>query len=279
MKCAWNNLLGILPPQMRAQVDKKGREELLEIRLRKGRPTELVMLRSSDWLKDSGAEEDMKFIINSASRYSPWAAESISSGYITAPGGHRIGICGEVVQHNGNITGIRNPTSVCVRIARDFPGIASQCKNLSGNVLLIGPPGSGKTTLLRDLIRLTSQSTSGAITVVDERGEIFPVNSLFDTGPRTDVLTGCGKVTGIEMALKTMGPSCIVVDEVTSEKDCLALLQAAWCGVRVFATAHAASMADLRGKAAYRQLVDSKLFDWVLILQKDKSWKVERIGV
>lgn len=279
MKCAWDSLLGILPPQMRLQVDKLGKEHLLEIRLRKGRSTELVMLHSSRWLDDKGTEEDMKFIMNTASKYSPWAAETISNGYITASGGHRVGICGEVIRHNGIIMGIRNPTSLCVRVARDFPGIASRCRNLEGNILIIGPPGSGKTTLLRDWVRQLSNGCVGAITVVDERRELFPMNALFEPGLRTDVLSGCDKVAGIEMALKTMGPSCIVVDEITSDEDCMALVQAGWCGVRLLATAHAATVADLKGKAVYRQLLDSKLFEWTLILHKDKSWEVERFRI
>jgi stage III sporulation protein AA len=112
---------------------------------------------------------------------------------------------------------------------------------------------------------------------VDERGELFPDSTQFDPGPRTDVLFGCDKPTGIEMVLKTMGPGCIAVDEVTSERDCAALMQAGWCGVRLLATAHAASVADLKGKQIYRELIKTGLFEFVFVMQKDKSWNMERL--
>ena len=277
MRCAWDKLLAVLPPHMRPSVDKLGKEGMQELRIRVGRPTELVRKEGGVWLPDRGKEEDLNFIINTGSKYSPWAAETISSGYITAPGGHRIGICGDAIVHNGKITGIRRPTSICLRVARDFPGIAGRGKHISGNVLIIGPPGSGKTTLLRDWVRQISGTVANGIAVVDERGELFPDSTQFDPGPRTDVLFGCDKPTGIEMVLKTMGPGCIAVDEVTSERDCVALMQAGWCGVRLLATAHAASVADLKGKQIYRELIKTGLFEFVFVMQKDKSWNMERL--
>ena len=148
---------------------------------------------------------------------------------------------------------------------------------MRGNILIIGPPGSGKTTLLRDWIRQVSNIGPGSIAVVDERGELFPADACFDAGPRTDVLSGCSKPGGLEMVLKTMGPASIAVDEITSDEDCDALIQAGWCGVRVLATAHASSVSDLKGKQLYRKLLDTGLFDQVLVMNMDKSWRAERI--
>ena len=273
MKCEWDKLLMILPPRMRSKVDKLGKEGLQELRIRQGRPTEMVTRSGSKWLEDVGTVEDMLFVVNTSSKYSPWAAESISDGYVTAPGGHRVGICGEVTRHNGCISGIRHPTSICIRVARDFPGIAARGKHVPGNILIIGPPGSGKTTLLRDWIR----QITDAVTVVDERNELFPPNGQFDPGLKTDVLSGCDKPKGVEIALKTMGPETIAVDEITSNEDCLALIQAGWCGVRLLATAHAATVLDLKGKMIYRKLLETGLFAHIIVLQKDKSWSVEKL--
>ena len=233
----------------------------------------------SEWLNEIVSVDDITFTVNSASRYSPWSASTIRRGYITAPGGHRIGLCGDAVMQNGEMTGIRNPNALCIRIARDFPGIASKAPN-SDSLLIIGRPGSGKTTLLRDLIRNRSNAEGGSIGVVDERGELFPVSrgmSCFDTGKKTDILTGCGKAQGIDMALRTMGPATVAVDEITAEEDCEALLRARGCGVRLLATAHAAGVDDLRSRPVYRKLCESGLFSVVAVLGRDKSWKLERM--
>ena len=276
MKCAWNELLAILPLHMRQEVDRLGKDEAQELRLRLGQPPELVLSSGSKWLPHSVSTQDIGFVIHTASKYSPWAAATAAKGYITAPGGHRIGICGDVVVKEDKTVGIRTPTSLCIRVARDFPGIGSKAAGISGNILVIGAPGSGKTTLLRDLIRQISNSGS-PITVVDERGELFPTG--FDTGRRTDVLTGCSKAQGLDMALRTMSPCCIAVDEITADSDCRALTQCGWCGVRLLATAHASTLTDLRSRPLYKSLWDSRLFDSVLILRRDKTWYTERMIV
>ena len=273
MKCAWKELLSIIPPSIAVEVDRIGKERAQEIRLRLGYVPEVVMHSESIWLKDVVRIEDLNFCINTASRYSPWASHSSSNGYITGPGGHRIGICGETVVKDGIMTGFRSVTSVCIRVARDFPGIAEDASNLNGSILIIGPPGSGKTTLLRDLIRQISKHEF--VGVVDERGELFP--EQYSYGERLDVLKGCEKRQGINVILRSMGPSCIAVDEITAGEDCNALLQAGWCGVRLLATAHSGSVKELLKRPLYRPLLENGLFDHIIVLRRDKTWREERL--
>lgn len=276
MKCAWDKLLALLPPWMQLPVDEQGKDTLQELRLRLNRPPELICQGGNRTLGRKVLPEDLKYVVNAASRYSPWTAASAAKGYITAAGGHRIGLCGEAVIHNGAMTGIRIPTSLCIRVARDFPGIAREAAIIKGSILIIGKPGSGKTTLLRDLIRQRSEMGEN-VSVVDERGELFP-EDFFQPGKRTDVITGCSKAQGIDSVLRTMGPDCVAVDEITAKEDCEALLQAGWCGVKLLATAHAAGRKDLLSRPVYRPLAQSKIFETVLVLQQDKSWKAERIA-
>lgn len=280
MRCQWSAFINLLPLRLRGAVDQKGKENLLELRLRIGQKPELVMLNGSVWLNATVEREDIQFCINAASKYSPWAASSIALGYITAPGGHRVGLCGSAVVSNGCCVGIGNVYSLCIRVARDLVNISKDLIELPGSTLLIGPPGSGKTTLLRDLIRSYSDYECGSIAVVDERGELFPFfqnTPCFPTGRRTDILTGCSKKEGISILLRCMSPTVIAMDEITAEDDCLALLFAAWCGVKIFATAHASDLSDLRNRTVYKPIMEKDVFDNIVMLQKDKSWTVERM--
>lgn len=280
MRCAWDELVRLLPVWMRNEVNSFADHILQELRLRIGLPVELVCKEGNYTLTKSVKSEDIHFIINAASRYSPWTSESIASGYITAAGGHRIGICGEAIVHSGEMTGIRYATSLCIRVARDFVGIANRFQFDSSSILIIGAPGSGKTTLLRDLIRRYSDSSQGSISVLDERGEIFPaVNGqpCFPCGKRTDILTNCSKVSGVQILLRTMGPACIAVDEITKAEDCNALSDAIGCGVKLIATAHAGSLSDLKNRSAYRLMLESNIFHRIIIMQQDKSWIEERM--
>lgn len=280
MRCAWQTFINLLPVWMREQVDKQGREGLQELRLRLGAPPELVLGSGSVYLQNTVKVDDLRFCVNVASKYSPWAANTTSQGYITAPGGHRIGLCGNAVVENGTMTGLRNVMSLCLRVARDFPGIAQKAACYSGSILIIGKPGSGKTTLLRDLVRVRSDIGTGSVAVVDEREEIFPCAQnvfCFPIGAHTDVLSGCKKAQGIETVLRSMGPDTIAVDEITAQEDCKALMHAGWCGVKLLATAHAGSRKDLYNRSVYRPIVESKLFETLLIMQPDKSWYAERI--
>ena len=273
MTCAWTEFLSILPPWLRRDVDSRAREDLQELRLRLDRPPELVTGKGVQLLERPAGRDDITYCINTASRYSPWSAATMVDGYITAPGGHRMGICGEVVCRDSQITGIRDVTSLCLRVARDFPGIGKLILDLEGSVLILGAPGWGKTTLLRDMARQIGERET--ISVVDERRELFPDG--FVRGKRMDVLTGCRKDRGIDMVLRTMGPAWIAMDEITEEGDCKSLIRAANCGVRLLATAHAASSADFRRRPVYRALLEQKIFDHLVILRRDKTCTVERM--
>lgn len=274
MMCAWKELLSILPPWIAEEVDKLGRETLQELRLRLDKAPQLVLSNKSVWLNRPVAASDLNYCINIASRYSPWTAQSSAQGYITAPGGHRIGICGSAVMQASNMTGIRSVSSLCIRVARDFPGLAHRYACLPGSILIIGPPGSGKTTFLRDLIRQISARET--VAVVDERCELYPTDSFLQ-GRALDILSGCPKKIGIEILLRAMGPETIAIDEITAEEDCEALLHAGWCGVRLIATAHASNISDLRTRPLYRTLIRQNLFEHVIIIGRDKSLHEERM--
>lgn len=273
MRCAWKQLLAILPPKYRSQVEAAGREQLEQIRLGVGSCPQLQLGGKPHWLPEPAVQADVDYVINAASRYSPWTAATMAQGYLTAPGGHRIGLCGEAVCRGGSMEGLRRVQSVCIRVAKDYPGIARSADFAAGSVLILGAPGWGKTTLLRDLIRRRSESS--AVAVVDERRELFPEG--FSQGKHLDVLSGCPKHQALERLLRTMSPECIAVDEITEQTDAQALLKANHCGVCLLATAHAASLEDFQKRQVYRPLVEQRVFSWVILLHRDKSYTLERM--
>lgn len=281
MTCAWQCFLNIVPHWMRSEVDRLGRDSLEDLRLRINAPPELRMSDHSVRLSRNATTSDLLFMINAATKYSPWAGESATSGYITAPGGHRIGICGRTGGSSGSLLCAQGITSLCARVSRDFPGIAKGVPQKS-SILIIGRPGSGKTTMLRDIIRRRSSVHQENVSVVDEREEIFPRwdgQFCYSIGKNTDVLSGCGKTAGMEAVLRTMRPDTVAIDEITAQEDCRSLLSAGWCGVSLLATAHAGSKQDFLSRPIYKPLIESGLFEILLVMRADKTWYLEGLCV
>ena len=261
----WNEqqLRSILPQRLR----NADYQETRELRLRLGQRPRLDMGQGFRELDGVVTDGELRFIVNAASRYSPWSAQSIAQGYLTAPGGHRIGLCGNSAGEN-----LQEVTSVCIRIARDYTGIAAGLP-MEGNLLILGAPGSGKTTLLRDYIR--QRARRSAVCVVDERREIFPEG--FDRSGSIDVLSGAAKERGMDMVLRCMSPRVIAMDEITSAGDCEGLIRAAWCGVDLVATAHAGCVADLKERQVYRPLLETGLFTTIAVLDKHQCWHIREV--
>ena len=81
------------------------------------------------------------------------------------------------------------------------------------------------------------------------------------------------------MLIRTMNPSYVVVDEITAVEDSQALIHACWCGVSLLATAHAENLMDFMSRPVYKPLIQSRIFENIIVMQPDKSWKVERMNI
>lgn len=264
-----------LPPPLAARLsglEKQGEAE--ELRLRAECPPSVKAAGEERALELPGVSaEALREILSRAARYSVHSyGESLKNGYVTLTGGHRLGVCGTAVVENGQVCGVRNISSLNLRIARQLPGLGAEI-DLAGerglrSTLLLSPPGFGKTTLLRELIRRISDDGQ-TVGVADERSEIAALNDgvpQFRIGRCTDVIEGCGKRQAALLLLKTMSPALLALDEITAPADVEAVALCAHCGVAVLASAHAADLQDLSMRGLYRRLLALRLFEQAVII-------------
>jgi stage III sporulation protein AA len=154
--------------------------KLEEIRLRCGQPLMLRFSNRECSLGSSGRaadkpgseyvvnQQDIQRTIASISDNSLYAfEEEISRGYITIPGGHRIGLAGKAILDGKRVRTLKDFSGIAFRIAREvkdssLPLLNHICgRNAAiNNTLLISPPRCGKTTILRDIVR--NLSSGGA---------------------------------------------------------------------------------------------------------------------
>jgi len=216
--------------------------------------------------------------------------DDIARGFLTLKGGYRAGICGKVVYQGQSIKGLKDISSVCIRISRELKGCAEEVfpfiragRNDIYNTMVISPPRCGKTTILRDICRIISTGSEKAdfaglrTVIVDERSEIaacYRGVAQNDCGPRTDVLDGCRKSEGIEMVLRGMSPAVIVVDELGTRQDAESIRMAWNAGARIVATAHAYDIGDLRERPGFGFLIDKGGFERYIVLgiQNGRRW-------
>lgn len=273
------SVLRILPASIQEYILHDQISSLEEIRLRVGWPVGVVR-NGREQVTNSPVvtQEALQHVLSAASGASIYTVnDSIKDGFLTIPGGHRIGVCGHAVMENGRIRTLRNFSSISIRIAKICSGIGT---GLTDSTLIIGPPGCGKTTLLRDCIRILSDDLKQRVSLVDERGEVAAMTAerpQLPVGQRTDVMCFCPKALGIEMVLRSMNPQWIAVDEITREDDVEAMLQASYCGVHLLATAHAWNEKDLKLRPVYRKVMDAGVFRQILVMNPNHKYFKKRI--
>ena len=225
---------------------------IAEIRLRAGRPSVCVnILGDMRICSEPFSAEEIADCFAEICRYSVHSfQEEIAQGFVTLDGGHRVGICGTAVTNGGKIEMFKDISGLNIRIAHEVKGCADEVYSrfFSGgirSVLIAGKPLCGKTTVLRDLARRLGESHR--VTLIDSRNELsasFHGTPTLDIGLNTDALCGCPKSEGIMLALRTLSPEVIICDEIGNDES--AIEQALFCGVKLIASAHTASLDELQ---------------------------------
>ena len=293
------SVLKIFPSRIRQALEQTelNMEKLQEIRVRVGQPLLCVYRGREFFLAGNGkleeqeknpvtvSGEELLETVSYVSRYSLYAFdEELRQGYITIPGGHRVGIAGKIVMEGEKIRSVRYISFLNVRLSHEKKGCADRVfpylvKNgRFCHTLIISPPRCGKTTLLRDIIRQASNGNDllagQNVGVVDERSEIggsyrgVPQNDL---GIRTDVLDCCPKAEGMIMLIRSMAPDIVAVDEIGDYRDSRAIETVFHCGCRLLATVHGSSMEDILKKPLLQRLVQYRCFERYIVLDQEKE--------
>lgn len=264
-----------------------------EIRLRINRPVTVMMGGMEYFLSKTGQlvhgsgdivtinSYDMENIVNHICNSSPYAyEEEIKRGYLTIKGGHRVGISGQAVMAaDSGIKTIKNISFLNIRIAHEVRGGGERFlpylyeREKLHNTLIVSPPGFGKTTLLRDLIRAVSDGNHFAkgknCVIIDERSELAgSYNGIpqLDVGIRTDVMDSCPKAVGMMMAIRSMAPQVMAVDEMGTAEDIKALFSVIRTGCSILATMHGDSIDSLVQKSFLKEVMDEKVFSRYIVI-------------
>lgn len=271
-------LMKILPDSVKDDllIDKNSIGDICEIRLRINQRCIAVCCNREIVGSSIVTKELITRIMSMAMSYSAYAFESnLSQGYLTIKGGHRIGVGGQVIWEDGKVKNFSNITFLCIRIARQIKGCADNIMNTFlehglKHTIIISPPGCGKTTVLRDAVRQLSDRMRVNVSLIDERSEIAAcVNGIpqNDIGMRTDVIDGCTKGTAVYMAVRSLSPQIIAMDEIGGSVDVDAVKYSIKSGCIVVGTAHGSgvddtdrNLKDIFGKGGFEMAVILKKY-------------------
>lgn len=275
-------ILSYLPPRLVRELSALRGETVEELRLRRGRGSCLCRGGEVRYLETALSQEEMDGTVNALCGGSMYAhQDTLRQGYLSVPGGIRVGVCGRMRTDGGRLLGISEISSLVFRFphAVALP-VEPICRLLrvthpGRGVLIYSPPGVGKTTLLRAIIPALSAPPHGfRLAVIDTREELAACGTQTALG--VEWLSGYPRAVGIEIATRTLSPQLIVCDEIGGGEEAEAICAACNAGVPLLATAHGASVSGLLHRRGLRLLHESGVFGSYVGLSRTAGGMLEQ---
>ena len=288
-------ILKCLPQELVNMILNHNVNKVEEIRIRAGKPVILHLGNVEILLKYIATNADTIRILQNICNNSVYAYQNqIANGFVTIPGGNRVGIAGNVVIKDGQVSNISYIYSLNFRVSHQIIGASDDViryildtkNNTIFNTLIVSPPGCGKTTIIRDISKRISDGIPEInfkgvdVCIIDERGEIAALTKgvpYNDIGLRTDVFDNIPKSIGIRMAVRAMSPKVIIADEIGNKDDVEIINYAVCSGVSCLFTAHGLSMEDLVKNFEISQIINLKLFKRIIFLDENAKGKVKNV--
>jgi stage III sporulation protein AA len=263
-------VIELLPRKIRDEIEglsrtrRGGLSEVREIRLRREGRSHIVIGRERLPLYSVISREETDSLVTALCDGALYAhRDSIASGYLSLPGGVRVGICGYAKYEYKSFVGVSDIRSLLFRIPGDTCEFSEELYEvykggIGHGMLIYSPPGVGKTTALRSLAAsIGSGRWPARVAVIDERCE-FDEDDY--RSMEVDVLKGYKRKTGIEIATRTMSPDVVMIDEIGGG-DAESVSGVIKCGIPLIATAHAGSLEELLSRKALFPLFECGAFD------------------
>ena len=158
-------ILKCLPTQLAKLILEHNIQKLEEIRIRANKPVILKLGQVEIVLSYTITTNEIIGILQNICNNSIYTYQNqICNGFITLPGGNRVGIAGNVVIKDGQVSNISYIYSLNFRISHQINGASDNIlkyvldteNNTIFNTLIVSPPGAGKTTMIRDLAKRIS---------------------------------------------------------------------------------------------------------------------------
>lgn len=267
-KCS--EIYSILPARVSYEIGRVAEEfscglsGVSEIRLVRGVGSSFIMAgsRYKIYTRVSGCEMDEVFFkICSGSIYAH--RDTVKDGYVSIADGIRVGVSGTAKYDGGALVGVSDINALVFRIpTADFSlkdELYSAYSGCERGLLIYSKAGVGKTTALRTLVPLIAKREPREnIAVIDERCE-FDTEECERHGVM--LLRGYDRERGMDIALRTLTASVIVIDEIADCDGSYRLLSSLLSGVKFIATAHAEHLSELVVRRGVIPLVENNVFD------------------
>jgi stage III sporulation protein AA len=263
-------IVACLPPRIGrellriAHTRRGGAAEISELHMTIGRRSSVLIGSERVFLGVELTPADMDFAVHRVCGGAIYAhRDTISEGYVSLGGGVRVGICGQARYESDRLVGVSEVSSLVFRIPTASSSLASELysawQGSARGMLIYSPPGVGKTTALRTLVSMIAEGCPWErVAVVDERCE-FSLDECRRLGVM--LLRGYKRADGMEIALRTMSPTVIAVDEIGARCESAAMTDSLNSGVRLIATAHAKTRRELESRGGVEPFLRANAFD------------------